>query len=555
MKQFLCAFLACLSIVQAQQSYDLRSVSDTNGTTSWVPDIQDQGLFGDCWTFASATAMNSNLLKTGLLPAAATPPPIQISSWHLSTANGAPESLVGPNYGGDGNHTWGGFEYQAMGYVSRGQGQWAVPGVSANSTTNITTFGGGPVFNSQNPLNPFPVVFDTSTPANIGNLIPPANQTPAYLVTSVTMYDQGFNNNVPLPTPISPGGSDYIFNLGAADPQVAAVKQAILSKGAVTTSMNANQYSYFHSIPNGNGTYTVNYFNPSLNPNNTDHEVTIIGWNDNYSMTDPNTNVTTTGAWIVQNSWGKNYWNGSNQPNDGTFYAAYNDAAIGRTGVAAFQLSAASTVSPVFLQNELGPLSYANNYIDGQGILGMAQRNETMAASILTPASSGQLTALGLATQIGNVHVTANIFGSWNDGPTNLLSTETFLLDSIGYQVNNLSTPISLPSGTSIVIELVYDTAGAMPVVIGGDGLNGYTTVTGGLSYYWDGTTWKDYAQVGFSAYSGSLDITGGILFVKGITAVPEPETWLLLAFSAVFCGLVRCRGRIFARCGHPPRS
>ncbi len=517
-------------------AYDLRSVLDGGNTVSWVPDIQDQGYFGDCWTFASATAMDSNLLMNGLFgPVPATPPTIQISSWALSTGNGVPESLIGPNYGGDGIHTWGGFEYQALAYVTRGQGAWAIPNVTGNSTTQITVMGGGPVFDSApvTPANSFPAVFQNSTPANIANLIPPANQTPVFQTRSVTMLDQGFSNNVPLPAPITPGGSTYNFNLGAADPQVAAVKQAITTFGAVATGMNANSYNFFNYVSNGNGTYTVNYFNPSKNPNTTDHEVTIIGWNDSYQMTDPSTNITYTGAWLVQNSWGKNQWGGTDHPNNGTFWAPYDDAAIGREAVAAFQMGSVSPYSQTVLQNELGPLGYANNFIDGSGILGMAQLSARKVAGILTSTQTGSLAALGLATQVGGVSVQISLYSNWINGSGTLLEQQTATLDGVGYDLIDLDTLLPITLGEQITVVLDYGQSQAAPVVIGGDGLSGYLTVTNGLSYYYDGSAWQDMANLPFEAFSGyGPDAQGGVLFLKGIMAVPEPSTtaWLIAA-------------------------
>lgn len=514
--------------VAAQSAYDLRSVTVNSTTQSWVPDIQNQGIFGDCWTFASATAMNSNLLMSGVLSNTGTPPHIQLSSWHLSTANGAPESLVGPDYGGSGAAEWGGFEYQALGYATRGQGSWAIPFVSANSTTQITTMGGGPVFNSSNPLNPFPDVLQNSAPSNIGYLVPPANQPQAFIARSIRMWDQGYGNNVALPPPIHPGGDTYNFNQGAADSQVIAIKSAILSRGAITTSMNAD-YSYFVNLPNGNGTYTVEYFNPGKNPYNTDHEVTIIGWDDNYSMTDPNSNATYTGAWIVQNSWGRDYWVSSTNPypNDGTFYAPYDDPSIGRVGVTAFAMEPMGNYSPEVLQNELGPMSYAFYYDEGQNPLGMHALSHNRVAGILTSPEDATLLALGLGSHLAGVDVTVNIYSDWNLGPDNLLLTEDFTMDGIGYQLNDLGTSLAMSAGSSLVIELIYSTPGAAPVVLGGTGLNGTTDVNSGLSYYYDGAQWHDMAGLVFASNDSNFDnLNGGILFLKGIVAIPEPGTY-----------------------------
>lgn len=63
--------------------------------------------------------------------------------------------------------------------------------------------------------------------------------------------------------------------------------------------------------------------------------------------------------------------------------------------------------------------------------------------------------------------------------------------------------------------------------------------------YYLDGSVWKDFADENYNAYySGSPDITGGILFVKGITAIPEPSTILLLLAAGPLALLVGARRR-----------
>ncbi|MEI8292492.1 MAG: autotransporter domain-containing protein, partial [bacterium] len=536
------------SILRAQIpiSYDLRSVN--GGTQAWVPTIQNQGTAEDCWTFASATAMNSNLLKTGLLPASSIPPAISVSSWHLSTRNGSPDQLISEDAFSSSNSNWGGDIYQTLGYVTRGNGQWHIPNANPEIIPGVgyryqQTMGGGPIFDSQYPINPFPVTVTNSSgyPPYLGPLVPAASQSSPYRVATMSLYDQGFSNNVALPVPsgnVTIGGTTYDtynFNLGVNDPQVAVIKNALLSNGAVTTYMNAD--GDFHTV-SGAPVNTIQYFNSKNATAYSDHAVTIIGWNDTYTMTDPKSSVTSTGAWLVQNSWGSTTWNNS----DGTFWASYNDAVIGRSGVASFTLVNNAPYSTTVLQNELGPMDYSGNYYGvanvppaGMGApTGMATRNENTVASILTPTSNGELLALGIATQVAGVLVQVSIYDSWNNGPANLLTSGNFTFSDIGYFQADLPTSLNLTANDPIVVELTYldaDTltpvSGAIPITVGGSGINGYTQVTHGLSYYLDGSAWRDFADVSYNPYYEAPDITGGIVFLKGITALPLGDyTW-----------------------------
>lgn len=249
-------------------------------------------------------------------------------------------------------------------------------------------------------------------------------------------YDQGFPSNVPLPSPsgnVTISGTTYdtyTFNQGASDPQVAAIKSAMLANGAFTTYMNAD--GDFHTVQ-GSPTNTIEYFNGQNATAYSDHAVTIIGWNDTYTMTDPKPSTVSTGAWLVQNSWGSTTRNNS----DGTFWASYNDAVIGRSGVATFTLIDNSPYSTTVIQNELGPMDYSGNYNAVAGVApagmgaptGMAAHQQNTAASILTPSSNGELRALGLFTQLANVLVEVEIYDTWNNGRQSFLGGGNFTLD------------------------------------------------------------------------------------------------------------------------------
>lgn len=97
-----------------------------------------------------------------------------------------------------------------------------------------------------------------------------------------------------------------------------AIKTAIMKYGAVGTSI------YFDNYYLNNGT---SYYSWAYYPSN--HAVTIVGWDDNYSRDNFyfGSYAAGDGAWIVKNSWGPNW--GDN----GYFYVSYYDEKFAQPGV------------------------------------------------------------------------------------------------------------------------------------------------------------------------------------------------------------------------------
>ncbi|OWT33868.1 hypothetical protein BGI41_00005 [Methanobrevibacter sp. 87.7] len=93
------------------------------------------------------------------------------------------------------------------------------------------------------------------------------------------------------------------------------IKRAILDYGAVGVSMYysssyLNRYSYY-----------------SNTQQNSNHAVTIVGWDDNYSKDNFYYTPAGNGAWIVKNSWGSSW--GDN----GYFYVSYYDTRFCQVGL------------------------------------------------------------------------------------------------------------------------------------------------------------------------------------------------------------------------------
>ena len=100
------------------------------------------------------------------------------------------------------------------------------------------------------------------------------------------------------------------------------IKEAIQNYGAIDTAMcyNSNYYSpttygYYYS-----GTASTN------------HDVTIVGWNDSFDKNKFSTVPPGNGAFIVRNSWGTGW--GDN----GYFYVSYYDSKIGKCTTGSLQL-------------------------------------------------------------------------------------------------------------------------------------------------------------------------------------------------------------------------
>ena len=101
-----------------------------------------------------------------------------------------------------------------------------------------------------------------------------------------------------------------------------AIKKAIMKYGAVGTSMG--YYSNFTIYKNE---YLSFYCGENVDSN---HAVTIVGWDDNFSSRNFKTTPPGDGAWIVRNSWGPD-WHPSFH-NEGYFYVSYYDTRLAQVG-------------------------------------------------------------------------------------------------------------------------------------------------------------------------------------------------------------------------------
>lgn len=104
-----------------------------------------------------------------------------------------------------------------------------------------------------------------------------------------------------------------------------AIKKAVYQYGAVQSSIYMDMENAFSS------SVYYNQLNMSYNypgEEKANHDIIIIGWDDNYPAEKFNLHTDKDGAFICQNSWGTEFGE------DGIFYVSYEDANIGRNTIA-----------------------------------------------------------------------------------------------------------------------------------------------------------------------------------------------------------------------------
>lgn len=159
-----------------------------------------------------------------------------------------------------------------------------------------------------------------------------------------------------------------------ASKDIAAIKEAVFKYGGVQTSLYSSMQ---------NASSSSRYYKKSTNsycyigtekPN---HEVVIIGWDDNYSKENFTIPLEGDGAFICQNSWGENFGE------DGVFYVSYYDTNIGTHNVVYTRIDNADNYDNIY-QSDLcgwvGKMGYDKESMYGANVF-TAEKNENVVAT------------------------------------------------------------------------------------------------------------------------------------------------------------------------------
>ena len=379
-------------------SYDSRS-------DGLITSVKNQGFTSNCWAFSSISALETSSILSGYTQPGST----DFSESHLAwfSYNTATSDKNDPNYGEGMTadaYMSGGNYYRVVAALSR----WA--GVADGKNT--------------------PSIYPTSSSQY--------SKLPVY--ADKDRYDTG---------------SGVIIKSAEMCMTMDEVKQWIIDNGSITAS-------YYHSDSSNyirNGSNYVAYCYTADDGPATNHMITVVGWDDNYSAGNFNSKSVPegNGAWLCKNSWGSSWGKGG-----GYFWISYYDKTIS-------QFVGYTTQSAEKFDN-----NYTYNADGYDGHIVYSSSTVTV-ANVFTSKYREELRAIATYTQ--NEDVTAKVkiyknlsFEEMNASGGELAQSFTVEIPRKGYHTIDLPEAVQLEANCvfSVVLTLSVKSGSInVPVEIG----------------------------------------------------------------------------------------
>ena len=259
-----------------------------------------------------------------------------------------------------------------------------------------------------------------------------------------------------------------------------AIKEHLMTTGAVSTGYYDDSQDDDVNYDAENHSY---YCSDSTQQSN--HAVTIVGWDDNFSNGRfSNGTPKNNGVWICKNSWGTSY--GDN----GYFYISYYDATL--QDAVSYEMGDRSDYQDIYQYD--GFAAATLNYGTSYGIAG---------ANIFTAEKNESVTSVAFRTCDASVPYTIRVYKNVTAGkPTSgtLALTQSGTLTYAGYHILDLESAVNVTKGTNFSIVLILSQGGSYLQFDNNANASGQSFFTS-VSKSGTPQTWKD--TYGYTSSNG----------------------------------------------------
>lgn len=309
------------------------------------------------------------------------------------------------------------------------------------------------------------------------------------------------------------------------------VKQAIMACGGGT-------FNYYHDTGSCNMT-TGSYCYTGTEAAN--HDVLVVGWDDNYSRNNFKHVPEGDGAWIVKGSWGARYGE------DGYFFISYYD-------------TTSSAGSCMFYQVEaVDNYDYNYQYDGTPNATNLSKKAGVSVCNVFTANGNETLRAVSAASATPgisyNVKIYKGVSSTTNPAGGVLAAEQNGTFAYKGYHTVELNTPVALNKGERFSVVFTFDGSETIQVPVDKTGSNAFLSWTHqthpNTSYYKSASvkSWTNYSATGsfrIKAYTdktvaqisaSSADTSKGTVSVSGNVITAAPKTGYYASGYTVLSG------------------
>lgn len=228
-----------------------------------------------------------------------------------------------------------------------------------------------------------------------------------------------------------------------ASKDISAIKDAVFKYGGVQTSFYNGLSNVYASSPYYNSETNAYCYIGTQKPN---HEVVIIGWDDNYPKENFTIPLEGDGAFICQNSWGSNFGE------QGIFYVSYYDTNIGTHNVVYTRIDDTDNYDNIY-QSDLcgwvGKMGYEKESMYGANVYTANNDEEIAAVAFYAVAPDTEY----------KLYIVNNFEDEQSFNQRNLVAEGT--LEDAGYYTIDLKQGVAVEKGERYAVVVYVNTPGA----------------------------------------------------------------------------------------------